>query len=112
MIEKYDFGCIQIGGRTYTSDVVVYPDRVDASWWRREGHLLSLDDVQDALAEEPEAIVVGTGAHGAMRVAEDVRRKLRESGVELHVAKTPEACRLFNALAAKKRTIALLHLTC
>jgi len=31
-ISDYRFGRIVIDGKTYTSDVIVYPDRVDPSW--------------------------------------------------------------------------------
>jgi len=112
MIEEYRFGHIRIDGQSYTSDVIVYPDRVDASWWRKEGHRLSLEDMADALAAGPDVVVVGTGAHGVMRVGEDVQRRLSELGIELRAARTDEACRFFNELATEKRTVALLHLTC
>ncbi|MHA1839475.1 MAG: hypothetical protein ACTSYO_05915 [Candidatus Ranarchaeia archaeon] len=38
MIDKYEFGCIVIRGQEYTSDVIVFPDRVIDGWWRKERH--------------------------------------------------------------------------
>ena len=35
-IEAFTFGSITIEGKTYTGDVIVYPDRVDESWPREE----------------------------------------------------------------------------
>lgn len=33
-IERYSFGSISVGGRSYTSDLIVLPDRIVADWWR------------------------------------------------------------------------------
>lgn len=41
-IENYNFGEIKIDGKTYTSDVIIYKDKVEDSWWRKEGHNFSL----------------------------------------------------------------------
>ncbi len=35
-IDHYVFGKMVVDGKTYTSDLIVYPDRVDPSWWRPE----------------------------------------------------------------------------
>ncbi len=42
---------------------VIYPDKVDAGWWRKEGHALYLVDIKEALAQNPEVLVVGTGTY-------------------------------------------------
>ena len=72
MIDDYSFGRTQIDGQTYTSDVIVFPDRVDGSWWRKDGHSLCMDDLADVVAAKPKVLVVGTGAYGAMKVPETV----------------------------------------
>lgn len=36
-IAGYRFGRIDIDGRTYTSDVIITPERVIDSWWRQRG---------------------------------------------------------------------------
>ena len=112
MIDAYEFGRIVIGGEEYRADVVVYPDRVDASWWRAEGHSLCMADLEAALAGGPEVLVVGQGASGLMRVPGEVRQALRARGVELFAASTAEAVEKYNALAGTKRVVAALHLTC
>lgn len=111
-IEAYSFGSIIIEGRRYTSDVVVYPDRVDDRWWRTEGHLLQLSDIQDVLATEPAALVVGTGFSARMRVVPEVASELERRGIELIVQPTDEAWKTYNELQASRRTVAALHLTC
>ncbi|MFB0501433.1 MAG: Mth938-like domain-containing protein [Candidatus Bathyarchaeia archaeon] len=113
MIDSYDFGQIVINGRRYTSDVIVLPDRVRESWWRREGHRLHVEDIEGALQEEkPEVLVVGTGYSGLMKVLPETENYLKSKGIELIVQSTREACKTFNRLVKSKRAIAALHLTC
>ncbi len=69
-IEKYSFGKIEIDGTEYTSDVIIYPDGVDGKWWRLEGHLLQMPDLEAVIGKKPDIIVVGTGYMGVMRVPE------------------------------------------
>ncbi len=45
MINSYRFGKIVVNGRNYSSDVIVFPDRIQGSWWRHKGHELSLKDI-------------------------------------------------------------------
>lgn len=111
-IEEYAFGSITVGGKSYTSDVIIYPDRIEAPWWRKEGHLLQGDDLKEALTSSPEAIIIGTGAYGHMHVREKTISELRSKGIEVHVAKTAEAVKLFNEISRGKKTVACLHLTC
>ena len=66
-IDSYSFGRIVINGKTYTSDVIIYPDRVHAPWWRKDGHLLQLADLAEALQAKPDVLVIGTGYAGVMR---------------------------------------------
>ena len=113
MIEDYAFGRVAIGGTTYTSDVIIYPDHVDASWWRLEGHRLQPEDLADVFAAAPDVLVVGQGKPGLMRVPEATRQAVAERGIDLVVAKTPEACRRYNELVSKgKKVVAAFHLTC
>jgi hypothetical protein len=113
MIDSCDFGRIVIDGRRYTSDVIVFPDRVRNSWWRKEGHRLHVEDIEGALQEEkPEVLVVGTGYSGLMKVLPETENYLKSKGIELIVQSTREACKTFNRLVKSKRVIAALHLTC
>lgn len=112
MIDSYSFGAITIDGRKYTADVIVYPDRIDAPWWRREGHRLDPADLQEALAAQPEVLIVGTGCYGALKVPPETAEFVRRQGVELVASRTGEAVQQYNALASTRRAVAALHLTC
>jgi len=106
---------ILIDGKRYTSDVIVFPDRVSDRWWRKEGHHLIVEDLSEVLASEaqPEVLVVGTGHSGMMRISDDVEAALRSRNIELVVQPTKQACQIFNQhLKAGRRAVAALHLTC
>ena len=60
IIEHYSFGRITVDGKTYTSDVIIYPGRVDASWWRREGHNLQAVDLTGVIKAKPEILPEST----------------------------------------------------
>jgi hypothetical protein len=111
-IDSYSFGRIVIDGQVYTSDVIIYRDRVDASWWRKEGHRLQPDDIAEALSEHPDVLVIGTGFAGVMRVPKETLTHIM-SQTEVEIERTAKAVELYNALQAKKKhVIAALHLTC
>lgn len=110
-IERYSFGNIVIDGKTYTSDVIIFPGRVDASWRRREGHYLRVDDLRKALDARPNLLIIGTGYSGVMVVPEETIRAVRSMGIKIRVEKTGEAVRAYNS-AGEENLIAALHLTC
>lgn len=113
MIESYDFGSIVINGAEYNSDVIVMGEKIKTGWRRKEGHLLHVSDVKDALEEyPPEVVVIGTGYSGMMKVPVETEQYLRTKGIELFVEKTQNAYRRFNTLSKSKRVLAALHLTC
>ena len=112
MIDSYRFGEMIVDGKRYSSDLIIYPDRVDASWWRKEGHQLCLDDIQDIIAEKPECLVVGTGNPGFMRVLPETQKYLQKQGIQLISEPTERAYKTFNKLQPVKRIIGAFHLTC
>jgi hypothetical protein len=110
-IEGYEFGRVTIDGREETRDVIVLPDRVVRDWWRRDGHGLVLEDLDEVLADLPERLLVGTGAHGRLRPDPGTLETLRARGVEVEVIPTAEAVRRYAELDPRT-TAAALHLTC
>jgi len=111
-IERFRFGEITIGGERYTDDVLVFANRVKRRWWRKEGHLLQLEDLREALVAEPEVLIVGTGSQECMKISPEVVTYTRDAGVELLHFDTRRACQTFNQLFGKRRIVAALHLTC
>jgi hypothetical protein len=110
VIEHYSFGEIVIDGNKYSNDLIVFKDKVK-SWWRKEGHLLHLEDIEEIIKEKPEILIVGTGSYGVMKVEESVKEFLKEKGIKLVEKNSKEACDEFNKLKNKNVVLAI-HLTC
>ena len=111
-IDAYQFGLIVVGGKNYTSDVIISPDSVRSEWWRKEGHQLCLEDIADIIDENPEVLIVGTGAFGLVKVPPEIQEELNSRGIKVVVEDTEKACRTYNRLCPSRRVIAALHLTC
>ncbi len=111
-IEHYTFGRVVIDGRAYTKDLIIFPERINPSWWRKEGHLLQLEDLEEVIKEKPELLIIGTGYHGVLEVPEGLSSALRAKGIEVIVKKTAEAVEIYNKRYGTKKTVACLHLTC
>ncbi len=113
LISNYDFGRLELGDEVLTEDLVITPESVVKGWWRLEGHRLQLPDVRDFLAEEVDAVVVGTGYHGMMRVDDEVIKAFERKGREVFILKSREAVRKYNELVSEGRKVLLfIHLTC
>jgi hypothetical protein len=112
VVESYSFGRMKISGKVYTSDLIIFPDRINASWWRKTGHRVYLDDLHGIFDEEFDVLIVGTGNAGLMKVDEEVIQHAKSEGFDLIIEKTKKAVELFNALFPQKKTIAAFHLTC
>jgi len=112
MIDSYQFGEMVIDRQTYRQDLIIYPDHVDTHWWRKSGHELAIDDIQDILAVHPDSIVVGTGQPGLMAVLTETRDFLERRGIELIVKPTSQAVQTFNTLHLHKTVVGAFHLTC
>ena len=111
-IDSYQFGEIVINGRKYSSDVLIFPDRIIDNWWRETGHELRPEDIGDVLKENPETLVIGSGTSGLMKVLPRVKEIALAQGIELIVETTDRACDTYNQLSRSQRLIAALHLTC
>jgi hypothetical protein len=112
MIESYDFGVMVVDGQKFTADLIILPSRINSSWWRREGHRLALEDLADVQSEDIEALVIGTGFFGLMKIPEEVRKELTARGLELYIEKTKTAVKVFNSISGQKKTGGAFHLTC
>jgi hypothetical protein len=110
-VTDYSSGRITIDGKTYASDVIIIGGKVDASWWRKEGHLLQPEDLETVFRAKPEVLVIGTGHDGVMKVPGTTILAIKEKGIEVHVGRTGEAVNIFNGLQGRKAAAAL-HLTC
>ncbi len=119
MIKEYRFGFIKINGKEYDFDVEVRWTGEVLKWWRRESHIIDVDDIKRAIEQKPEIIVIGTGESGIAKVTERAQQFIEKEGIQLIIDKTEEAVRTFNIILEKskkegkeKKVIGLFHLTC
>ena len=112
-IESYSFGAISVDGNRYTSDLIIYPGRVESGWWRKEGHRLHIEDIPEVLKNPPEVLVVGRGDSARLVVDAEVEKELQRREIKLVAEPTKAACERFNELSREgKHVVAALHLTC
>jgi hypothetical protein len=113
--QSFDFGLIRIDGVTYEHDVVI--DRGEI----RERKKKASKPFRDAFGHTPLSVeekipwkcrrlVIGTGAHGALPVMDEVKREAERRNVELLSLPTPKAIEALKKKA--KDTNAVLHVTC
>jgi hypothetical protein len=113
MIESYDFGWIIINGTRYTADCIVTEHTVNATWWRRKGHELAIEDIRETIEQEnPQAIVVGKGKYGSMKILPETRQYLEAKGIEMVSGTTDAAVKRYNELMDRGKVIGFFHLTC
>lgn len=111
-IDAYSFGSMTVEGRAYPNDIIIFPDRI-LDWWREEGHVLSIQDLEVAVAYKPQLLIVGSGDSGCLTVPGETRQYVQRKGICLIVRNTAEAYPLFNdALSQDKKVVGAFHLTC
>lgn len=119
-IQEYHFGSITIDGKTYNRDVEVRWTGEVLPWQRTTSHIVDVEDVEMALSQNPEVIIIGTGEAGVAQVTEQAQKAIGGKGIKLIIDKTAEAVRSFNIInkeserkdGKKTKAIALFHLTC
>jgi len=112
MIESYNFGKITINSKEYHSDLIIYMNRIDDKWWRKEGHNLCIEDIKEILDNKPEVLIIGTGYYGLMKVPVELIKYLESKNIEVIIKKTKDASDEYNTLQQKKNVVAAFHLTC
>ncbi len=113
-IEGYSPGRVVVDGVEHTRDVIVLPNRVVGEWWRRDGHSLAMEDLDDVLDELPERLILGCGYAGQLRPSAAVTEELRGRGTEVEALRTEDAVARFQELTDDNpaAVAAALHLTC
>ncbi len=113
MIESFSFGQMVVDGKTYTSDLIIFPDgHIQSSWWRKKGHHMTFDDIADLVSSIPDVIVIGTGVYGLMKPDQSIHASLASRKIHFTVEPTKKAWRTFNKWADKARTGGCFHVGC
>ena len=111
----FKFGSIQLDGVTYEYDVVIDRGRIRERKKKRSNPFRSsyghtpLSAAED-IPWQCRRLVVGTGAHGALPIMEEVEREAQARKVEL--VKVPTLQAIEELAKGGKETNAILHVTC
>ncbi len=114
------FGWVVVNGTRYNNDLIF---TTDAQVIPRPKHLskkyggwhtvLGPEEVESALAGNPEILLVGCGQFGLLPIRDETRALLAQRDVRIETASTPQALARYERLAAEgKRVAAILHVTC
>jgi hypothetical protein len=115
-VDAYEFGRITIDGVSYDHDLVIEDGVVRK---RKKGPSKARRDefghtpltAAEKIPWKGRRLWIGTGAHGAMPVAADLREEARRRGIELLEKSTPELVRLVNK-GVPEDTNLIVHVTC
>ncbi len=110
-INSVKFGEVEISGKTYFSDMIV--------WWdgkiefREKSHIIGISEFLKLAERKPEIIIIGTGMNNICKVLEEVDQAAEDKGIEIYKELSPKAAKMFNGfIADKKRVVAVIHSTC
>ncbi|MDH4206065.1 MAG: MTH938/NDUFAF3 family protein [Desulfobacteraceae bacterium] len=113
MIEAFSFGNIVVKGITYSNDIKIIQGKVIPTWWRKRGHQVGIDDIQDIIDARPDILVLGKGKPGMMKSTPSLCEFLKQNDIDLIEEKTSKAIKTFNRLFKQgKNVCAGFHLTC
>ena len=112
MIDQFEFGVIVIDGKSYESDVIIFPDGAVEQWQHKGEHVLRPQDVDKVINAEPEAVIIGLGTVGNLKVRPKAEKRLQEAGIEVMAYRTNKACETYRELRNQRKVAAVLHITC
>jgi hypothetical protein len=112
---RFSFGSIEIDGVLYEHDVLI--DRGEVRKRKKKPSKRFRDafghtplSVEERIPWKCRRLVIGTGAHGALPVMEEVKLEAERRKVELLILPTARAIETLEG--AEEGTNAVLHVTC
>jgi len=109
-IDNAFFGSVSIDGKKYDYDLVISWDGEITEKDRR--HNFTKSELMDILMKEPDVVIIGTGFAGNVKIDPDAEIFAKIEGIDLMTLPTPIAISEFNKLSKRKKTVAVLHITC
>lgn len=115
-ITSISWGHMEVDGLAPGKDFKVYPGGGRPWDWRETGTDhdpgIQPEDVEELLEHGSTVVVLSRGLELRLQVDPRTLKLLEERGVDVHVAETTEAVRLYNDLAATRPVGGLFHSTC
>jgi polyphosphate kinase 2 (PPK2 family) len=112
MIDRFEFGTIVIDGQGYESDVMIFPDGTVEQWRHKDEHVLRPRDADKIVKAEPEAVIIGLGTVGNLKMRPKAEKCFQEAGIEVMTYRTSKAVETYRELRGQRRVAAVLHVHC
>jgi hypothetical protein len=120
MFKENRFGMVEFGQEKYFHDIIVHVDgrveKRDKSPSKRKygtSHLMCKEEIEELVKENPDALVIGCGQSGMLKVGKDARALLTTKNIDLVDLPTQESVFEYNKLKRQnKRVAAIIHVTC
>ena len=106
MISEFSFGRIVVEGQICNNDIKIIQGKLQPDWWRKSGHSVEIEDVQDILDSGSQILVIGSGQPGYMKITESLRRHLENNNIHLIEEPTAKAIDSFNRLFSEGKPVA------
>jgi hypothetical protein len=113
-VDAHTQGKITIGGVLILDDIHILPDgTVQHPWATRTRHVVTETDISALLDAKPEVLVIGTGHEGLMKPSAELKKTLKEKGIEVLILKTGAAIEKLKTLRGEgKKAGACVHIGC
>ena len=114
-IEKYKFGEMVIGEKTYKNDLIITPKKIVNNWWREKGHFLQRADLEKVMEEirDVSNILIGCGYHNLMKIDPDLITWLKAKSITFFHGNSRIVVEQYNQnIEENKDCIAMFHLSC
>lgn len=104
-IDSYQNGIIIINGESYSSSIIVTPDKVISEWGPKSHTDLATQHIAQIITLNPEIIIFGTGKQ-TIQLGHELLIPVLDAGIGYEVMDTGAACRCYNLLMGEGRDVA------
>ncbi len=96
-IQEYKLGSFIIDGRQFIGNIKIIGDKV-RYWERSESPNLNEKSLQELIDQNPEFLIIGTGAAGLLKVPDHLKQAAIGKGISVFTGKTQDMVKKFNIL--------------
>jgi uncharacterized protein len=104
LISGYGPGYLKINHIEYRGSVLLSAKGIEAGWPRNTVESLTADDLDRIVRDNPELVLIGTGAH-LQFPARSVMNFFLGKGIGVEIMDTHAACRTYNLLVLEGRNV-------
>ncbi len=104
-IDAYETGLIIVNGTSYSSSLILTPDKLITNWAPKRFADLALQHIEQIAALDPEIIILGTGQKSHF-LDQKLITPIHELKIGFEIMDTGAACRCYNVLNSEGRKVA------